>query len=100
MINIKKAVNIEIDPISTALIVLNTYPGNLDAIPANIIIEAPLPIPYNEICSPSHITNIEPADIVKINEIINPNPGLRTIPALCNPSAYDVLYKTASPNVR
>ena len=38
--------------------------GSVETIPAKIIIEIPLPIPFVEIWSPSHITNIEPANII------------------------------------
>ncbi len=55
--------------------ILSASSGKRATIPAKIIIELPLPMPNIEICSPSHITNIEPTvnDRISINR--KPQPG-------------------------
>jgi hypothetical protein len=57
-----------------------TAVGNPDTILTNIIIEIPLPIPFSEICSPSHIRNIVPVTRVTMVEKTNPEPLYKAMP--------------------
>ncbi|MNR08404.1 hypothetical protein D3C85_1245570 [compost metagenome] len=48
--------------------------GIAETIPAKMIMEIPLPIPYSVICSPSHIKKAVPAvNTIAINaKVVNP----------------------------
>ena len=56
-------------PVRPSSKVLNIAKGKFATIPANIIIDIPLPKPCSVICSPSHIKNIVPEVIVIIADI-------------------------------
>ncbi len=62
--------------------------GSLETIPAKMIKEIPLPIPFSVILSPNHIKNAVPA--VKVSEInkILPKEGL--IKALLKPKEIPI----------
>ena len=61
-------------PVLASSSVPPTAVGKPDTILINIIIEIPFPIPFSEICSPSHIKNIVPVTSVIIVENTNPEP--------------------------
>ncbi len=65
-------------PVPTMLNVLPNEAGKPATIPAKIIIEIPLPIPFSLICSPSHIKNSVP--VVKVTTVtkLKVNPGFVT----------------------
>ncbi len=53
-------------------------------IPIRMMKEIPLPIPLSVIRSPNHITNIEPAQRIITEEMVNQlNPIASKEPALC-----------------
>ena len=64
------------------LYIVFTAVGKPDIIPTNIIIEIPLPIPFDVICSPNHIKSAVPA--TNDNTIIAPvpKPGFINTPRL------------------
>jgi hypothetical protein len=53
-------------------------------IPIMMIIEIPLPIPLSVIRSPNHITNMDPAHKISVDEILNHIPAGKAAPACPN----------------
>jgi hypothetical protein len=51
--------------------------------PAKMISEMPLPIPFSEICSPSHMMSAVPAVSVITVSSRKPQPGFGTIASPC-----------------
>jgi hypothetical protein len=49
--------------------------GRPETMPAKISSEMPLPMPRSVICSPSHITKMEPVARVKAQSSLNADPG-------------------------
>ena len=53
--------------------------GRRTTMPAKMISEIPLPMPFSEICSPSHMISAVPAVSVIIVRSRKPQPGVGTI---------------------
>ncbi len=76
----KNTSGIEKAPVLVSSRVLPSALGSPATIPANIIIDIPLPIPLSVICSPNHTKNIVPLTKVTIAVNLNINPGSSTSP--------------------
>ena len=76
--------------------------GRPATMPAKISREMPLPMPRSVICSPSHITKMEPVDRVKAHSSLKPIPGMMTTsgPRLWAREAMPKPWTKARPTVR
>ena len=76
-----------------------TAVGNPETILIKIIIDIPFPIPFSDICSPSHIKNIVPVTRVTIVEKTKPDPLYKAIPCDCNATATPPACSVDKPRV-
>ena len=65
----------------TPLIIEDTIPGPRATMPANRMMEMPLPTPNSVICSPSHITKAEPAVKAAMITMAGHTPSAEITPA-------------------
>ncbi len=74
--------------------------GPRQTMPAKMISEMPLPIPFSVICSPSHMINAVPA--VKVITVISRNaqPVLITIDAPVGPAIFSRPIEIPKPWIR
>ncbi len=86
-------------PASSDMLKVCTMLEGIDAtIPAKMISEMPLPIPRSWICSPIHMSSMEPVVSVMTVMKVNQKPGSRIAFGLLDPSVLPPWMKAERPS--